>query len=137
MFTNASASSMVVSTGMPSSSALRRIWYSSSSIPMYFSRVAVPGMFMIKSIFLWYSMSAMLGCRSGSDILWTTFTAPNLSSKNSAVCSVASMLKPISPSFATVASSFSLLGVPPTVIRADPPEGRLYPTAPRALERAS
>src|SRR5580765_6225836 len=87
---NEMALSTVVSTGMPISTAFLRIRYSSYSIPTYFSTVDVDGMLIIKSIFLLVNRFRILGCLSGSLILWTksTFLKPDFS-KYSAVCSVA------------------------------------------------
>ena len=50
----------------------------------------------------------MFGLRSGSDILCTISTSPTFSSKNSAVCSVASILNPSCFSLAIEGKSFSL-----------------------------
>ena len=80
---------------------------------------------MIKSIFRSYNKSEMFGFLSGSEILCTISTSPILSSKNSAVCSVAKILNPKCLSFAIVATNFSLFCEPPTVTRADPLSGRL------------
>ena len=119
VFTNESANSIVVSTGIPSSRDLRLIWYSSSSIPTYFSSVDVLGILMIKSILRSYNRSEMFGFLSGSEILCTIFTWPIFSSKNSAVCSVASMVNPRCLSLAMAGSNFSLFCAPPTVTRAE------------------